>query len=214
MEAIGPQRGHRHLAREEPHLRDDPVGIFSIHKIIVDSVAHLAFQLERGVVVDLCRRIVVPVDAVTLDALEEMSKILEVGLHHPSVFASLRHLPVLEQSQSVDRLILVDGETLLHLERPLVDAFVDGRELIAALLQEHVALAVGKGHFPVGHGDSELSRLISCDTCGSLLRHLHLLRLGDDHFRLELRGTPLLLHDMHDRWGEELDFLRGGSCGT
>ena len=110
MESVCPQRKHRHLACQASHFLDDTVGIAAIHEIIVDLCAHLADEREGLVVIEMGRRVVVPVYSISLYRLEEVCVVFKVALHHEPVFAALRHLAVLQQSHAVDGLILVEAE--------------------------------------------------------------------------------------------------------
>ena len=54
VKAIGPQRLHRHLAREPSHALDDTVGITSVYEIVVNHLPHLRLQCEYiGTVTDV-----------------------------------------------------------------------------------------------------------------------------------------------------------------
>ena len=41
---VSPQRQHRHLPRQVPHLSNHPISITAVHKIIIDAIADIRFE--------------------------------------------------------------------------------------------------------------------------------------------------------------------------
>ena len=142
--AVGPEREHRHVAREMAHLCNHPVGRAAVHEVVVDAVAHLRRERHalHGIVVELGGRVVVPVESPALDALQHVLEVLQVRLLHQLVLAAAVHLAVLHGAQSVDGLVLVEREGLGHLIGPFVGPRREGFEAGGPLLPEQ-CLAVG-----------------------------------------------------------------------
>ena len=102
-EAIAPQGEHGHIACQLADEGQVAVGRAAIHEVVVDAVGHLRVEgkavLRR--VVELCGRVVVPVEGVALQTLEDVLEVLQVRLHHAAVLAALVHLVVLHETDAV-----------------------------------------------------------------------------------------------------------------
>ncbi len=188
VETIGPQGQHGHLATEMAHAAYHAIGVATVDEIVVGPVAHLT--LEHHVTLTarlggdkLCGRVVIPIDAIALDALEEMGIVFQVALHHEPVLAALRHLAVLQQSHAVYALVGIDGESLPHPVAPLVGSGGDGRESRWSCRGEHASVGGGKGHGTVFDGDNQRRRPIDRGTVAPCDTHPDLLWMGGDNQR-------------------------------
>ena len=156
METISPEGQHGHFAREVAHLGNHTVGIATIHEVVIHHLAHFRLQFDVACLTfsgsdQTGGGVVVPVDAITLDGLVEMGKVLQIALFHTAVLTPLAHLAVLQESYTVDTLVAVHRESLLHLVGIRVRTFGDGRESTIALTSEEVTFVVGKRHFAILH---------------------------------------------------------------
>ena len=114
--AEGPKGEHGHLAREMAHLGNHAVGAFPVHEVVVDGGGH--FRGEGHALYAVAkegRGVVVPKQPPALDALQYVLEVLKVRLLHPFRRVAAVHVPVLNGSQAVDGLILVEGEHLCGL---------------------------------------------------------------------------------------------------
>ena len=184
VETIGPQGKHGHLTCEVTHLGNHAIGIAAIYEIVVNGRAHLALEhhLSTHALVggdESGGRVVVPIDAVSLDALEHVGIVLEVALLHAAVFATLRHLAILQEAYAIDTLIGIDHEGLLHLELALVGTLLDGCEGPCALRGDDGTLVVGKGHLAILDRHGEGRAAVYLGTVFDAFLDLHLARLGD-----------------------------------
>ena len=124
METIRPEWQHRHLSRKPAHPADYTVSMTTVDEIVVHQFTYLRLQFQRPtVIVQRCRRIVVPKDAIALDTLEEMGIVLLIRLHHAPVLSALVHLTVLEHPKTIDRFLLIQFETLNHTVTTLIHSF-------------------------------------------------------------------------------------------
>src|SRR5690554_3979480 len=94
---ISPQGKHGHLPGKFAHLGNYPVGIFAIHKIIVDAIANLRAKFRLLLVVAKGSwLIIIPEQAITFSRLEKRNKILCVILNHVYFEVALNHFAVLQ----------------------------------------------------------------------------------------------------------------------
>ena len=97
--AVGPQGEHRHVAREIAHLGNHTVSRAAKHEIIVDPLAYFGIKGHTlGIVLKERRRIVFPIEAPALDALQYILEILQVRLFHTFLLTATVHLAVLNRS--------------------------------------------------------------------------------------------------------------------
>ena len=134
METVCPERKHRSLACEVAHLLDNTIGILAIHEVIVGFLSYLTLKNNLSSLAllwscEVGRRVVIPVDSVALDALVEMSKVLKIALLHTAVLVALTHLAVLEKTNTIYFLILVERESLFYLEGISIRPRSDRRKL-------------------------------------------------------------------------------------
>ena len=200
-EAIGPQREHRHVAGEMAHLCYHAVGTAAIHEVIVNTLTCLRGECHSlSIVLKQRGRIVLPIEAPSLDALQHALEVLQVRLLHALLLAATVHLAVLDSSQTVDGLILVKCESLADLK--FVCILPD--ETPAFLPQEHFSLARHKCQALALrvklHGQLAALPLVFAD------RTLHILRLSRYHKALR----RLSLNNVYNGRSHELDlyFLR------
>ena len=174
--AEGPERKHRHLARQLAHLRVHTVGRAAQHEIIVDGVAHLGREGHAiGAVAEVGARVVVPVHSPALEALHHILEVFQVALLHVLAGAAPVQQTVLYRAQSVEGLVFVELVHLRHtvgspvrtrlalLEAELllleqVSSFAQKLEQSAALVDVHGEGAAAqlhpRGGFRLLHGES------------------------------------------------------------
>ena len=134
-EAVGPKWEHRDIACEVTYLCDHAIGRTAIHKVVVDSLACLGGQRHTvGIVVELCGRIILPIESPALDRLQHALEVLEVRLFHTLMFTTTIDLTILDGSKAIDRLILVESEGLAYLG-----------DVAGFLAQQHLALGIEEG---------------------------------------------------------------------
>ena len=137
-----------------------------------------------------------------------MGEIFQIRLLHAAVLSPLAHLTVLEQADSVDALICINLESLLHTEGSCVGTFRDRGKGRLAFAGEKVPLCVGKRNLAFIHGHGESRRLVDGGSAFLGLAHLHLFWLGDDHQRFFLYILSVILHDTDCVGRVKLYFLR------
>ena len=145
--SVCPQRYHRHVARQTAHLCHHAIGISSIHEVIIYAVADLRTESCLLVRVDeIGGRIVIPIYTIPLYRLYKRNEIFHIPLHHTLGLAALRHLAVLQNTQSVQRFVLIEPERLFHRES-IVSRIVKLLERRLSLLGEQTAAVRSiKGH--------------------------------------------------------------------
>ena len=134
VETVCPERKHRSLACEVAHLLDNAIGILAIHEVVVRFLSYLTLKNNLSSFAllwssEVGRRVIIPVDSVALNALVEMSEVLKIALLHTAVLVTLTHLAVLEKTNTIYFLILVERESLLYLEGISIRPRSDRRKL-------------------------------------------------------------------------------------
>ena len=217
VEAVGPQREHGRLPCEVPQLAYHAVGVAAEHEIVAQVIADLRLESQRIARVELCGRVVVPVYAVALDALEDVGIVLEVRLHHEAVLAALAHLAVLQQADAIDGFVLVEEPRLAHAVAPPVGTFGYRCEGMRTLCCQGVALGIGEGDSARGlvDGDAQSAGGVGHDVAAAPRAHLHVPGLGRHHeVDVVCRHLPVgCLKDAHCLGREECHVLCGqGLC--
>ena len=97
--AVGPQREHRHIARQIAHLGYHTVSRTSIHEVIVNPLAHFGIEGHAlSIILEERRRIVLPIEPPALDALQYILEVLQVRLLHTFLGTATVHLAVLNRA--------------------------------------------------------------------------------------------------------------------
>ncbi len=193
--AVGPQREHRHVACEVTHLGYHTVGTSTVHEVVVNALTGLRGKRHPlGIILKQRRRIVLPIESPALDALQHVLEVLQVRLLHAFFLATTVHLAVLDSSQTVDGLVLVEEETLTDLELPRVlthhaDALFP-QEHLTLVRHEYQGLRLG----------FELHRQLAALPRVTRMRHGNMLRFGGNDQRLR----RLIFYHMNDTRREEL----------
>ena len=113
--SVSPKREHGDIARQMTNLGNHTIGRAAIHKVVVDGFACFRCQGHTVIiVVELCWRIVIPIDTPPFYALDDALEVFGVGLLHTFVLSTTVHLAVLNGAQSIDGLILVELEDLAN----------------------------------------------------------------------------------------------------
>ena len=144
VEAVGPEREHRCLAREVTQFADDSVCRSSEEEIIIYGITHLRLQSEAFGSIKFSGRVVIPVDSIAALALEDIGIVIQVRLHHQSFFPTLIHAPVLQEADAIEGFVGGQGPALAHPETALVWSLGNGGEGGRALADEHGAVRPGK----------------------------------------------------------------------
>ena len=137
-ETVCPQREHRHIACQVANLGDDTISTAAIHEVIVNALTGLRGKRHSlSIVLKQRRRVVFPIEAPALDALQHVLKVLQIRLFHAYLIAATVHLAVLDSSQAIDGFALVERESLANLK--LINILPN--ETPSLLPEKHLALA-------------------------------------------------------------------------
>ena len=194
-ESVGPQWEHWHVTCEVTHLGYHAVGTSAIHEVVVNALTGLRGERHAlGIILKQGGGIVLPIESPALDALQHVLEVLQIRLLHAYLLTATVHLAVLDSSQTVDGLVLIEEEALTDLK--LILGLTHHAD--ALFPQEHLTL--------VRHKDKglrlgfKLYRQLAALPCVVLLRHGHILWLGSNDQRLRW----LFLHHVYNTWREEL----------
>ena len=113
--SVSPKREHGDITSQMTYLGNHAIGRAAIHKVVVDGFAHFRRQRHAVlIIVELCWRIVFPIDTPPFYALDDALEVFGVGLFHTLVLSTTVHLAVLNGAQSIDGFILIKFEDLAN----------------------------------------------------------------------------------------------------